>query len=220
MTTASERLSQLGTLILVGCAVLVTGLVVRRELFTPQPTAATAEREVDGWERLTAEGSLLGPGSAPVKIVAFSDFQCPFCAAVTADIERLRAQDPERVTVVYRHFPLEAIHPHAFNAALAAECAGAQGRFELYHNALFAAQNEIGARSWRSFAEAAGVPALDDFDLCVKDRRFAERVRRDLAAGKEAGVNSTPTFIFNGKMVTGVPGAQGLASQVRKELLR
>ncbi len=220
MTSAKERLSQFGTVVLVGCAVLITGLVVRRELFAPRPTAVLTEREVEGWQRFTAEGSHLGPSDAPVKIVVFSDFQCPFCATVTADIERLRAQDPERVTVVYRHFPIESIHPHAFNAALASECAGAQRRFEAYHNALFAAQAEIGTRSWRSFAETAGVPKLDEFDACVKDQRFAERVRRDLTAGKEAGVNSTPSFLFNGKLVMGVPGAQGLADDVRRELRR
>jgi protein-disulfide isomerase len=219
MNSLRDRLSQLGSVVLVLCAVLITATVVRREFFTRRPTAGPVERDVPGWRRLAADGhSVLGRADAPVKIVTFSDFQCPFCAQVNAEVDRIRAQDTTRVAIVYRHFPLEALHPHAFAAAMAAECAGAQGRFEAYHDALFAAQAEIGTRSWRSFAESAGVPSLDAFDACVKDQRFAGVVRRDQAAGREIGVSGTPTFIFDGKMVVGLPGAEKLEGQVRRAL--
>lgn len=221
MSSTTDRLSQLSSAALVLCAVVITGLVVRRELFTPRPTAYATERPVARWQQFASGGgNVLGPRDAPVKVVLFSDFQCPFCARVVADVQRIRAQDPDRVAIVYRHFPLEAIHPYAFAAAVAAECAGAQGRFEGYHNALFAAQGEIGTRSWRSFAESAGVPRLDEFDACVKDQRYAGRVRADALAGRQAGVNATPSFVFDGILVVGEPGAETIRSRVRAALRR
>lgn len=220
MSERSSFFSNAATGVLVACALVVTGLVARRELFPPTATAtaasAEAERDVGDWRSAPGEGSLLGPADAPVKIVAFSDFQCPFCASVTAQVDSILARDPGRVAVVFRHFPIESIHPHAFAAAVAAECAGAQDRFRAYHDALFKAQSEIGHTSWRQFAERAQVPALDEFDRCVSEQRPADRVRRDLEAARELGINGTPTFIHDGRMVFGVPGAQTISHRLRR----
>lgn len=207
----SEMLNNAATTILTVCAVIVTGLVVRNELSPPPAAAAgqpSAERPVPQWQRLAAEGSVLGKPDAELRIVEFSDFQCPFCATVRSRLDSLRARAPERIAVVYRHFPLTQIHPHAVAAAVASECAGQQGRFGTYHDALFARQSEIGKLSWRSFAETAKVPDLARFDACVESSATAARVQADQQAGQELGIQGTPTFVFDGKMVS---GAQGVA---------
>lgn len=202
-----NRFSNILTTILTLCALVVTGLVVRRELFSSPPPAAAAPVVVEDWQQYAATGSILGSPDAPLRVIEFSDFQCPFCARTTEGVHRLVEKYPGQVAVVYRHYPLE-IHPHAFAAALAVECAGEQGRFRAYHDALFAGQDSIGKRDWSRFADDAGVADRAAFDQCVASERFAARVRRDLDDGGRAGVQGTPSFIFDGRMVA---GAEGLA---------
>ncbi|HEV7591322.1 MAG TPA: DsbA family protein [Longimicrobium sp.] len=197
----SERLSNTLSVVLVVCAVSMTGLFARREFFPPS-VAAQAEVKVRDWRRYAIAGSLLGPGQAELRVVEFSDFQCPFCASASSSLRALRARYPGRLTVVYRHFPLE-IHQHAFAAAVASECAGRQGRFEAFHDALFAHQDSIPAEGWGGFATRAGVPDGPAFASCVRDPRLAGVVRRDMAAAREVGVRATPSFVFDGKMVSG-----------------
>lgn len=220
MKDVKETLANVLTVVLTLCAVIVTGLVVRREFFAPQPPDPSRPVEVEGWEPLARNASVLGAADAPVRIVAFSDFQCPFCARVNEGLERVRANDPQRVAIVFRHFPLEAIHPHAKAAGNAAECAGAQGRFEAYHDALFAAQDSIGKRSWDGFAQEAGVPDLAEFGRCVAEGRFAARVASDQEAGEKLGVSGTPSFIFDGKMITGADAPERLDAWVKEALAR
>lgn len=218
-----DVLSTAATAVLVLCAVVVTSLLVMREISGQRgggAGAAQAFRKVSVPERLADEGSLIGSPDAEARIVVFSDFQCPFCARVVADVDDLLARHQGRVAVVFRHFPIEAIHPHARTAAMAAECAGAQGRFRPYHDALFAGQADIGERSWSDFARTAGVPSPEEFDRCVREERFAERVRRDLEAAGAVGVNSTPTFVFDGVMATGAPGLALLEARLAKTLRR
>jgi protein-disulfide isomerase len=183
------------------CGLILTSIVVRREFFPASPQGDP--REIEGWEQLAAQGSILGAEGAPLRIVEFSDFQCPYCADVQKDLDRLRAEYPDKVAIVYRHLPLTSIHPHAFMAALAAECAGAQGKFESFHDLLFGQQDSIGRVPWDELAAAAGIPNVGEFQECLGKRRFKGRIGRDLAAADEAGVRATPTFIFNGRVVSG-----------------
>lgn len=220
MKDVKETLANVLTVVLTLCAVVVTGLVVRREFFAPQPPDPGTPVEVKGWEPLARNASVLGAADAPVRIVLFSDFQCPFCGRVNEGLERVRANDPQRVAIVFRHFPLEAIHPHAKAAGNAAECAGAQGRFEAYHDALFAAQDSIGKRAWDRYAQEAGVPDLAEFGRCVAEDRFAARVASDQKAGEKLGVSGTPSFIFEGRMITGADAPERLDAWVKEALAR
>jgi protein-disulfide isomerase len=220
MRDMKETLANVLTIVLTLCAVVVTGLVVRREFFAPQPQDPTAERAVKGWEPLATGASVLGAADAPVRIIEFSDFQCPFCARVNEGLDRVLANDPRRVSVVYRHFPLEAIHPHAFAAANAAECAGAQGRFEAYHDALFAGQDSIGKRGWDRYAADAAVPDMAEFGRCVAEDRFRARIAADQKAGEKLGVSGTPSFIFEGRMITGADAPDRLDAWVKEALAR
>ena len=216
MSRFRSLLPNLATATLVACSLLITGLVVRRELFPPTATSgAEAERSVGNWRSAPGEGSLIGRRDAPEQIVAFSDFQCPFCAEARTQVDSILARNPG-VSVVFRHLPIQSIHPHAFNAAVASECAGAQDRFRAYHDVLFQAQAEIGQTPWREFARRAAVPALDDFDRCVAEQRFGDRVRSDMAAARALGISGTPTFIYGGRMVFGVPGVQKVSERVQR----
>lgn len=197
-------LSNLTSGVLVLCALVVTGAVVRRELF-PAPAAGPdlRPRRVSNWAALTSAGQWLGNPNAPVRIVEFSDFQCPFCAKTHPVVEAVRRRHPGRVAVLYRHFPLDALHPYARQAAQASECAAAQGRFGEYSTALFAQQDSIGIKPWARFAAEAGVRDAAAFDRCVKDERVAARVERDARAGRETNVQVTPTLVINGTLRPG-----------------
>ena len=203
---SKNLLSNLATVLMVGCALAVTGAVVRREFFAPDAAAAQQEltpRPVENWARLASAGQRLGPAEAPVQIVEFSDFQCPFCATFRGTLAKLRAKYPTRVSVLYRHYPIDALHPHARTAALASECAAEQGRFEAYHDLLFAQQDSIGAKTWERFAAQAGVPDVDAFARCVGEQRLAGNVDRDFRLAEETGISLTPSIIINGTLVPG-----------------
>lgn len=209
-----RKLSNLGTVVVVLGALFVSGAVAHREFFSTPSSPAEEVTWVEDWEALAARGSLLGSHEATVRLVEFSDFQCPFCAEVRLKLEELQQEYAEKVAIVYRHLPLESVHPHALAAALAAECAGAQGRFKAYHDALFERQDSIGVRGWERYAEDANVPDPFAFNRCVAERRFEDRVREDVADARRAGVKGTPTFIVNGRMISGVSATDVLSSWI------
>jgi protein-disulfide isomerase len=199
-------LSNLVTGLMVLCGLVVTGAVVHRE-FIAAPAAASqpdlTPRPVKNWTELASAGQRMGRAGAPVTIVEFSDFQCPFCATFAATLAKVRAKHADRVAVLYRHYPIDALHPHARTAALAAECAGAQGRFEPYHDRLFAQQDSIGSKPWERFAAEAGVPDTDAFARCVREGKLTANVERDAALAEAAGITLTPTLVINGTLFPG-----------------
>jgi len=197
-------LSNLTTGVLVLCAVVVTGAVVRREFFPPAGQGPDmTPRKVNNWASLTSAGQWIGNPNAPIRIVEFSDFQCPFCAKTHPVVEAVQRRHPDRVAVLYRHFPLDPIHPYARQAAQASECAAAQGRFAEFSSALFAQQDSIGEKPWARFAAETGVGDAPAFDRCVKDTKIAANVERDALAGRETKVEVTPTLVINGTLHPG-----------------
>lgn len=205
----NNTLSNAVTVVLTICAVIVTGLLVKREFAPPAPAAeAEAEpRMVGNWQQILgtvlAKGHVIGPRDAPVKVVEFADFQCPFCARAQPVLERIRRKYPDQVAIVYGHLPLQGIHPYAFTAALASERAGAQGQFAAYHDVLFEHQDSIGEASWTWFAKRANVSNLAEFRRCVKSERLRARVTGDAEIAEQLGLTSTPAFIVNGRLWTG-----------------
>lgn len=208
-------LSNLITGLLVMCALAVTALVVRRELFTPNPARP---RRISGWPQLARSGHVIGPASAKVRIVEFSDFQCPFCGAIQPTLRRLLAEYPGEVAIVFKQLPLQA-HPWAFEAAGASECAAQQGAFAAYHDALFGNQAAISGSSWDTTAVRAHVPDLAAFDRCMKGKTYRLSVERDVATAKELGLTGTPTFIVDGMALLG-PSAEELESRVKSAVKR
>ncbi|MFL5383034.1 MAG: DsbA family protein [Longimicrobiaceae bacterium] len=206
---------------LVACALVVTAALVRRELF---PAAAQGPdmrpRAVDNWAQLVSAGQWLGRRDAPVRIVEFSDFQCPFCARTHPVLEAVRRKHPDRVAVLYRHFPLDAIHPHARPAAAASECAGEQGRFGEFASLLYAQQDSLGAKPWARFAAEAGVGDAAAFDRCVREARTLAAVDRDAKAGAATRIEVTPTLVINGVLHPGAVTEAGLDSLVARAQAR
>lgn len=214
----NDKLATASTILLTACALLITGLVVRRALLEPVAAEPAAPREVEAWERLTQAGHVLGPADAEVKIVEFADFQCPFCKRVESSLDSIRRKYPRRVAVIFRHFPLRSLHPYAFEAAIASECAAAQGMFEAYHDALFAHQDSIGTIPFDVFAKRVGIPNMKAFRSCMEGERFRERVQQDFDAAWNAGLRATPSVIVNGTLLPGTPSFEELDRWVQKYL--
>lgn len=174
-------------------------------------------RSIAGWRQFALQGHRTGPEHAPVTIVEFADFQCPFCRAATGSLKVLLARYPEQIAVVFREFPLP-IHQFATEAAVSAECAGRQGAFDGYHDVLYAWQDSIGKIPWEHFARAAGIRDMVAFGKCLNDTTAAAIVERDRTAGEALHVAGTPTFLVNNVQITGFPGPEALDSVVRVEL--
>jgi protein-disulfide isomerase len=200
------------------CALAMTTVVVRREFFpSTGETAHPGTNFVEDWRTYAEHGQWIGPRSAPVTLVAFSDFECPACRMLATSVQRLRAIHPGEIAVVFRHFPLPS-HPHAAVAAQASECAAIQGRFEQYHDVLFAQQDSLGKLPWSRFAIAAGVPDLAAFERCVRHQPPSPALSRDRAAGDQLDVTGTPTLLINGRKVRGAPPADVLERYVEEAL--
>jgi protein-disulfide isomerase len=217
--TKSQFLQNAATGILVLCAVVVTGLLVRREFFTSAPdTAGPAPvRRVEGWREFSAGGNRAGPADARVTVVEFADFQCPFCQAVARRLDSLRQERPQDLAFVYRHFPL-ANHVHAVAAARASECAGAQGRFWPMHDVLYERQESIGALPWARYGAEAGVPDSAAFARCMARTDEVPGLQRDVEAGHRLKVRGTPTILINNYRVEGAPPMDTLRAYVRRAL--
>ncbi|HEX8453937.1 MAG TPA: DsbA family protein [Longimicrobium sp.] len=196
----------------------LTGLTIRREFFTERPAAAAAQTStVREWKSYAESGQRLGPANATVTIVEFSDFQCPACRAAAETLRRVRQRYPQQVAVLYRHAPIPS-HEHAADAARASQCAARQGRFEAYHDVLFANQKSIGQLSWAAFADSASVADGDAFDSCMSSTAPKSEVENDRSAAQRLGVNATPTFLVNNQLVVGAPSEEELVAMIEKTL--
>ena len=201
--------------ILAVCAIGLTALVVRREIGgneRPRPNAIGGQ--VDDAERFASAGNRIGSPAAPVVIVVFSDYQCPFCRAFDESVSRLIEEHPGRVSAVFRNYPLEGIHPFAYRAALRAECAQEQGKFARMHKLLFALRDSLGAVSEEEVARRSGVTDVRKFVACVSERRYSARIASDIRAAGELHVRMTPTAVVHGQLVEGAiefPALQELA---------
>lgn len=201
------------TAIFVCCAVIVTTLVVRRELFStsiaPAPAAAPAgvdisrPTHVNHWQSLASEGVRFGAPRAPVTIVEFSDFQCPYCRAMHFALRQFMERHPGQLSVVYRHFPIEQAHPFAMAAAVAFECANAQQRADAFERTVFEHQDSLGHSSWERLAAMAGVPDIAAFDACRSTHGPLDRIKRDGMIAQDIGVSGTPTLVLGDELIAG-----------------
>lgn len=184
---------------LVVCAVAVTSLLFYRELnpVGASPTPRQLESQPD-WRDYAVGGHRIGPPGAPIVFVVFMDYQCPSCLQLETMLRKTQQKYAGQVVVVYRNYPLAAIHPFAQGAALASECAAQQGRFEAMHQVLFAHHDSLGVLGWPRTAELAGLPDLKLFTQCVADSATVAAVNRDRDAGKRLKVRGTPTVLVNG----------------------
>lgn len=143
----------------------------------------------------------LGPADAPVTIIEFSDFQCPYCRRVQPTLKRLLQEYEGKVKLVFRDFPLHNIHPLAQKAAEAAQCAADQQQFWPYHDKLFA-KSGLQQEDLKQFAQQLNLD-LEQFSTCLDAGKYAREVAQDLQDGANAGVSSTPSFFVNGQPING-----------------
>lgn len=167
------------------------------------------------------DGNTLGPASAPVTIVTYSDFECGHCAALARSLHETLPRYHGEVRVVFHHFPLDRacnpglpteLHRSACRAAVAAECAAAQQHFWQYHDVLFANQQRLDDASLIGYATQLGLDRAE-FEACLARPAARERVERDVKSGSALGVESTPTIFINGRVIKGAlpPDLMGYA---------
>lgn len=168
---------------------------------------------------LTDADPSTGAATAPVTIVEFSDFQCPFCQSVAPTLKKIREAYGDKVRLVWKDFPLTQIHPQAFKAGEAAHCAGDQGKFWEYHDRLFGNQEALQPSDLKEHAETLGLDPTA-FNTCLDTSKYGERVRDGVAEGTRLGVASTPTLYVNGRMVSGAQPYEIFAALIEEELSR
>jgi len=173
------------------------------------PSAPPAKVEV----QVSGEDHFRGDINAPVTIVEFSDFQCPYCSSFHQTMLKIVQDFPKKVKWVYKHFPLDSIHPFARKAAEASECAADQNKFWEYTDELFVKQSQI---SPALFTEIAGTTELDinQFNACLESGKYVSKVEADYQQGIKAGVRGTPGNFMNGQSLPGAVPYDEMKSRV------
>ena len=216
--TLNEPPKRRRTAILIGAGALA-GLAAGWLAFRPgdgsagdRPAPATGIDVVEGVD--VSHDPVLGPVGAPITIVEFSDFECPFCSRFARETApALRRQYGDRIRWIFVNYPLQSIHPNAFEAALAAECATEQDRFWPYYDALFSGRHELSRTGYEAAAEQVGLDR-ERFEACYDNADHAEEVALDIKEGEKFYILGTPTFYVNGKRMEGAQRAEAFAAVI------
>ena len=159
---------------------------------------------------------MLGDPNAPVTIIEFSDFECPFCKRGYDTMKEIIAEyvDTGKANLVFMDYPL-SFHQNAKPAAIAAACAGEQDMFWEFHDLLFENQESLDRDTYLMHAETLMLD-VDSFTTCIDEERYADDVDADMAMGQQAGVTGTPAFIINGELISGAVPFETLAAAIEK----
>lgn len=143
-----------------------------------------------------------GNPSAPIVLLEYGDYACPYCGEAYPVIEKIKETLGDKLSFVFRYFPLEAVHPNANNAALAAEAASKQGKFWQMHDLLYINQDKL---EWDGLVAMADTIGLDlvKFEADIKSGQLQDKIDDDLESGLRSGVNGTPSFFVNGEKYNG-----------------
>lgn len=221
-----ERLEIATTAVLVGCALVVTALLGRRELLPrksdarPQPTLAAGHQHVD-WKSFEAVGRRVGPADAPATVLEFVDYECPACRAFSYELDSvIRDVDkthPHQLATIFVHYPLR-MHRFAKLAAHAVECSDFQGHFSSMQQILFSKQDSFGLKPWSTYAAEAGIRDTVRFQNCLKDTASARRVFLGLALAERLNLPATPTVLLNGSQYSIPPQRAVLQADIENIL--
>lgn len=216
MSSRFER--SLSTVLTLAAVVMAISLVHREwfaaHLADARPLARPAQR-VSNWRAIARAGIPLDDGRAPITILEFADFECPYCRRFEASYRAVKERLPRQTNLVFVHLPLTSIHRFAMPAARAAECARLQGRFQAFHDLLYQKQDSLGLISWSSMASQAGVADTLAFLRCNLSRDSMPAITDGLAEAAKLNIHSTPTLIVNGWLVPTPAGDSTLIALVR-----
>lgn len=176
------------------------------------PEVYRAEVSVDG-------APFRGAEAAPVTIVKFEDFHCPYCRRVQATLSELLTRYDGKLKIVHRDFPLDTVHPQARAAHEAARCAGEQGKFWAYHDILFANGPKSGAEELKAFAKETELD-LAKFEECMESGRTRAAIEADVEEGQRLGLTGTPAFMINGRLISGMQPIERFVEIIDQELAR
>jgi protein-disulfide isomerase len=159
---------------------------------------------VEDWQDLVRQhNAAQGPATAQVVMVEFSDFQCPYCKRYNDEIRtRIAAAYGDDVRMVFKHYPLDQVHPQAMTAAIAAQCAQREGKFWEIHDRFFDQPDALDVDSVIAVGEELGLS--ESYANCVHNQETRPEIERDIQDAQEAGVQATPTFMINGRFLVGV----------------
>jgi protein-disulfide isomerase len=160
-----------------------------------------------------------GPANAPVTIVEFADFECPYCGGLYPTLKLVEKNYPDKVRLVYRQFPLPNNHPHAQKAAEASLCANDQKKFWEFYDALFTDQSKLDVPSLKQRAQSLGLNTAT-FNTCLDSGKQAGAVAKDKEDARKAGVSSTPTMFINGRILSGNRPYTEIRDVIEDELQR
>jgi protein-disulfide isomerase len=160
-----------------------------------------------------------GPSNAPVTIVEFSDFECPFCGGLFPTLRRVEETYKDKIRIVYRQFPLNNLHPHAQKAAEASLCANDQNKFWQLHDAMFTDQQNLTVDDLKSKASTLSLNATT-FASCLDSGKYVASIRDSIAEGSKLGVDGTPALFINGRYLGGNQPYDVIAKIIEDELVR
>lgn len=166
---------------------------------------------------VTERDHVLGPADAPVTLLEYGDYECPYCGRAFPIVNRLREELGDRLRVAFRHFPQNNVHAHASVAAQAAEAAGAQGKFWPMHEMLFRHQDDLADADLVQYALRIGLEVYS-FESDLASEHYARRVRADFESGVQSGVTGTPTFFINGVRYAGPLEYEALREAIERAL--
>jgi len=158
-----------------------------------------------------------GPEAAPVTIVEVTDFHCPYCKRVQPTLNEVLLKYPDKVKLVFRDFPIDQLHPNARKAAEAARCANEQGKFWPYHDKLMAGGTDASPEKLKEYAKELELDA-GAFEQCLASGKYRAAVQKDVDEGTRLGVNGTPAFFINGRMLSGAQPTDAFAKVIDEEL--
>jgi predicted DsbA family dithiol-disulfide isomerase len=180
------------------------------EVFLKAPPVFRAE--------ITTKGAYAkGPADAPIQLIEFSDFHCPFCKRVEPTIAQLLKKYEGKIRFVYKDFPLDSLHPQARAAAEAARCAGEQGKFWEFHGKVYGGASDASPATMQAYAKDVGLDAAA-FETCRSTRKFQSQVQADVAEGTKFGVTGTPAFFINGRFLSGAQPLEAFVKIIDEEL--
>ncbi len=217
---------------LIPLAIIITGIIIAGAIiYTKVPQSSVGPSEKSEITQvappaqvapskeftITEKDHVRGNFQAPVTIIEFSDFQCPFCQRFHPTVQQILDDYPNQVRWVYKHFPLDSIHSEARPSAEASECAAEQGKFWEFTDALFENQSRLGSNLYEELASQIGLNS-SQFESCISSRKYKDKVEADYQEGIAAGVRGTPGGFINGRVIPGAVPYESLKAFVEQAL--